>query len=298
MCGGGCYLKKEINNEEIIMLKTVIKASGERESFNEQKLIRSLQKSGADQDSIDVVLGTIRNLPDESTTKKIYQQAFTLLKNRPRGVAARYSTKYALYGFGPAGYPFEKFIGRLFLARGYDVQNNQIVQGFCVSHEIDVIATKHDEHLIVECKFHNRAGIKSNVKVPLYVRARFEDIHKQLEKDQDHHKKFHGIVLVTNTKFTNDAIAYGNCAAVRLLGWSYPQQESLMHLIEKYHMHPITSLTSLNMKQKQILLDQGIVLCSDLEKNRKLLDRIESNPMRKNRILKEAEETCGFAHRD
>jgi len=149
--------------------------------------------------------------------------------------------------------------------------------------------------LLIECKFHNRAGLKSNVKIPLYVKARFEDIRQQRQADSTYNKEFQGIVLVTNTKFTNDAIAYGRCAHVQLLGWSYPPHESLMHLIEKYRIYPITGLSSLTMKQKKMLLDQDIVLCGDIKKNKRLIDRIEPDSLRKNKIVQEAEETCGFA---
>jgi hypothetical protein len=45
-----------------------------------------------------------------------------------------------------------------------------------------------------------------------------------------HATKFHQGWLVTNTRFTGDAIQYGNCAGLKLIGWDYPAEGSLKDL--------------------------------------------------------------------
>jgi len=44
--------------------------------------------------------------------------------------------------------------------------------------------TVDDKHIFVEAKFHNRLGVKTDLKVALYVKARFDDlkmVHKRKE---------------------------------------------------------------------------------------------------------------------
>jgi hypothetical protein len=181
-------------------------------------------------------------------------------------MAARYSIKRGLYQLGPAGFPFEKFVAHIFIKKNYDVLVDQIVPGFCVLHEVDVVATNNHERILIECKFHNIQGPDSNVKVPLYVKARFEDIQKKWESAPAQYKKFDVITLVTNTSFTQDAITYATCANIRLLGWDYPDKENLSDLIQQYRLYPITCLTSLTLYQKAWLIREGLVLYSDIVK--------------------------------
>ena len=59
---------------------------------------------------------------------------------------------------GPSGFPFENFIGHIFRHDGYSTDVGVIMQGNCVTHEVDVLACKDDRCYIVECKYHNQAG--------------------------------------------------------------------------------------------------------------------------------------------
>ena len=77
---------------------------------------------------------------------------------------------------GPSGFPFEKFISKLFEVQKYSVQTGQFVKGKCVTHEIDVIARKENEIVLAECKYRNTQGITVDVKTPLYIHSRFEDV--------------------------------------------------------------------------------------------------------------------------
>ena len=142
----------------------VIKASGESEPFDENKLRHSLRKAGADQQITDKIIHSIQRILFEGiTTEKIYKEAFKQLRQYSNSSAGRYKLKEALLELWSSGYPFEKFIGELLNRLGYQTDTGVIVDGNCVSHEIDVIAEKDDEHFMIECKFHNRKGHKCNV---------------------------------------------------------------------------------------------------------------------------------------
>src|SRR3989344_563958 len=155
----------------------ITKTSGEQELFNESKLQYSLERSGAPSNLAAKIVGrTKRDLRPGAKTTDIYRKAFNLLQKTNHPIAARYSLKKSLIDLGPTGFPFEKIIKEILELKGYRCETDKILQGKCVSHEIDVFAQKNSETIITECKFHNQLGIKTDVKVALYVKARFEDI--------------------------------------------------------------------------------------------------------------------------
>lgn len=275
----------------------VQKASGELEHFDESKLRRSLDSAGADNEIINHIVDRIDEmLYDGITTQKLYREAFRLLKQHSSRSAGRYKLKEALLELGPTGYPFEKFIAELLNRLGYKTQVGQIVEGNCVSHEVDVIAENDDEFFIVECKFHNRKGHKCNVQVPLYIQARFEDIKIKLNhQPKNQSRKFHGWV-VTNTRFTDDARQYSSCIDLRLLSWDYPKNNGLKDLIGRVNLHPVTCLSSLTKNEKQQLLERDIVFCQQLHEEGQLTG-IGINEQKKKQIVKEANEISNFQNK-
>jgi len=117
---------------------------------------------------------------------------------------------------------------------------------------------------MVEAKFHNLPGTKTDVHVSLYTKARFDDL-----------KEKNGLtkaILITNTKMTVDAISYADCVGLNLISWNYPNEENLRDLIEKQNLHPVTQLDSITTAQKKILLENHIVVCKDItDKNLAIL---------------------------
>lgn len=265
------------------------KASGEKELFNEEKIRQSLIKVGADEKLIALVLQVI-NQQQPKTTKEIHNLTIQLLAQYEPAVAGRYNLKRALMELGPAGFSFEQFVAHIFQEEGFHVTTDAILSGFCVDHEVDIIAHKDNNRYMVECKFHNRPGLKCDVKVPLYIQARFEDVRKawKQEKNNEIHKPW----LVTNTKFTSEAIKYGLCINMNLIGWSYPPSNNLAELIDKYGLHPITSLTSLSIRQKKQFIQKGFVLCKDARKQSDLLRQFGYSPHEIEKIINEAERVC------
>jgi hypothetical protein len=248
----------------------IIKASGTQEPFSSEKLRHSLSKSGANEATIENILIEIESkLYDGISTKKIYQAAFNMLKRGTRSNAGRYNLKRAIMALGPSGFPFEKYIAAIFEWQGYKVQTQLFLQGACVTHEIDVLAENETENLLIECKYHNSVGIVSDVKIPLYIHSRYKDVLKNWAKTDK--TKPLNCCVVTNTKFSSDAVKYGACIGLRLLGWDYPNKKSLSSLIDKSGLYPITCLTTLTNKEKEIILANGIVLCTALLQHENVL---------------------------
>ena len=271
----------------------IIKASGEKAPFEIEKVIRSLERAGADKLLVEEIVQDIEKIVYEGmTTKKIYQMAFKILKGKSRVSASKYKLKKALMELGPSGYPFEKFVGGLLNHEGFDTKVGVIVQGNCVQHEVDVIAQKENKHYMIECKYHSDQGRFCNVKIPLYIHSRFLDVQKQWEKQPGHETKFHQGGVYTNTRFTTDATQYGTCVGLMLTSWDYPKGNGLKERIDRSGLHPLTSLTTLTKAEKSKLLDKGIVLCKDINENPSLLEQIGIAKKRQKKILEDSEKLC------
>jgi Holliday junction resolvase-like predicted endonuclease len=267
-------------NKDSILVK---KASGEIEAFSSEKLERSLRLTGASAQLVQRVIDRMRKQAGPGvTSRKLHQMAFQLLRKEARHLAARYSLKRAVMSLGPSGYPFEKFVGALLEKQGFQTEIGVILQGACVTHEVDVVARKGKLRRLVECKYHNREGIKCDVKVPLYVNARSLDL-----KNNTPDQYVHEFWLVTNTKFTSDAIKYGTCVGLKLLSWDFPEGNSLKNQIEREEIHPITCLTSLTKHQKNQLLEKNVVLCHEISNNPERLRKIGLKDRQINRVVKE-----------
>lgn len=241
------------------------KKTGEKVEFEIEKLKQSFRRSEATEIEIEeVTKRLIPMLRDGMSTKNIYQLAYTILKQTSKRVAGRYKLKKAIEELGPEGFPFEILIAELLKTQGYEVQNGVICMGKCVKHEVDVLADSASKRISVECKFHSVSGKKNDVKIALYVHSRFRDLEARWIADGIlENRKMEGW-LVTNTRFSEDAIQYGICSGMKLISWDYPANASLRALIDKSGLHPITSLQSLTKKEKSDLIKKKIVLCSQL----------------------------------
>jgi len=264
----------------------VLKATGIKEPFSEEKLRDSIRRAGIPEVLQTQVLAHVKaKLYENIPSQEVYRHITEFLEKVPRPLVIKYKLKQALMELGPTGYPFEDFVAEVLRAKGYATQIRSILMGNCVSHEIDVIAQKDNERLMVEAKYHNAPGIHTDVHVSLYTKARFEDL-------KDKHQ-FTKPWLFTNTKITPDALTYALCVGLEVTSWSYPQDEGLRDLIDKYRLYPITLLSSLSEPQKQILLDNHVVLTSEILRNESNLDLLELQADKKRAILEEAKLISG-----
>lgn len=266
----------------------VIKGNGERVLFDKEKLKQALASSGAGTGEQELIAKQVEaRIYNGIPTKKIYQMAFDLLKRESHKIAGRYRLKNAIMEMGPTGFPFEVFVGKIFETMGYEVETGVMVQGKCVQHEVDVIARKPGEMIMIECKFHMDSATKSGVQVPLYIHSRFLDVKAAWEEKYGKNIRYQGGV-VTNTRFSDDAISYATCAGLLVISWDYPAETGLKYRIDKTGLQPVTSLISLTKKDKQLLLEKGIVLCSQLDENQPLLREMGFTEIQIRKILTEA----------
>mgnify|MGYP003667786610 CR=1 FL=1 len=263
----------------------IIKSSGKKVKFSISKLKSSLRNSGADEKTVHEIVNTVRDeLYHGISTKEIYNRAFKLLKKKKSVFASKYKLKRAIFELGPTGFPFERFVGAILNYSGYQVEVGKVINGKCVTHEVDIIARKNGEHIVGECKFHSEYGKKCNVKVPLYIFSRYQDILAYYnEKGKSPNQGW----VITNTRFTKDAITYGECVGLTMLSWDYPEKNSLKHRIDRLGLYPITVSTLLTNREKQFLLSRDIVLCRQLLNDVFYLDHLGISEYRKKRILNE-----------
>ena len=266
----------------------VIKADGTKEPYQRKKVLDSITRAGIPKSLQIEVLNKIEaDLHEDITTQQIYKhiEDYLVQSGKPH-LKGRYSLKRAIMQLGPTGYPFEAYIAYVLEAEGYKTRVGLGFDGKCVNHEVDIEALRNNQKIMVECKFHNRVGTKSDVQVALYTKARFDDLSQK-----------HGFtkpMLVTNTKITNDAVDYSKCVGMDVMGWSYPSEGSLRDLVEKHNLFPITTLTSLTASQLQRLLVDNIVLAKQLCEDSEIINRLGLDSHKRDQAIKEAGLICNL----
>ena len=274
----------------------IVKADGSNEIFDPVRLVHSIRRAGAGEHTAERIADTITNtITHGALSKEIYARAFSLLRKEGRPVAARYALRRALLELGPTGHPFEDFISHLYSVEGWKVETRKILQGRCVAHEVDLYASHPEQgvYLAAELKYHNDPGYKTDLKVALYVKSRFEDIFSC-----DAATRLCPIdrgLLVTNTKFTSEAIAYADCAGVELLGWGHPSDNNLFMRMSRAKVFPVTTLTALSRSEKRLLIEQGVIAVDEIVKDRRKLDVLHLSSERVGELIAESEGLLTFS---
>lgn len=268
------------------------KYSGDLVDFDLEKLKNSLKRTQASDDLIQKIVFAVQNkLYDGISTKEIYRMAYKMLNKRiSKSSASRYKLKKAIMELGPTGFPFEKFVAAILREEGFRTEVGIFVKGYCVTHEVDVVAKNERKHFMVECKYHSQQGRVNDVKIPLYIQSRFLDIDKQCKIQEGDNFKFHQGWIFTNTRFSSEAIKYGVCAGLKLVSWDYPENNSLSDQINKHGLFPITSLVTLSKKDKENLLEKDFVLCKDICDNPDILIEAGIDRKKHKKILENAQE--------
>jgi len=272
------------------------KYSGALVDFDLEKLKNSLKRTKADEDLIrKIIIDVQSKLYDGISTKEIYQMAYKMLnKTISKSSASRYKLKKAIMELGPTGFPFEKFVAAILRADGFRAEVGVFVKGYCVLHEVDIVAKNEKKHFMVECKYHNQQGKVNDIKIPLYIQSRFLDIDRQCKIKEGDKFKFHQGWIYTNTRFSSEAVKYGECAGLKLVSWDYPENNSLSDQINKHGLFPITSLVTLSKKDKEKLLEKEFVLCKDICDDPDILIKAGIDRKKHKKILENAKELKEF----
>lgn len=268
-----------------------MKFSGELVEFDLSRLKGSLSKSGASSDVVDDVWEKMKPMVyDGIPTTDLYQLAFRLLKREAHAFAARYSLKRALKDLGPAGYYFEQWVAKLFAHAHYQTITGQILQGNAVTHEVDVVALKDNELLLVECKFRNTEDAKITVTTPMYFLSRVKDFEGREFSFFGKQLAFTAGWLVTNAYLTSDSIRFAEYYDLNLLAWNYPEERSIKRRVDNTGLYPITCLTTITKAEKEVLLKQGCILVKDILESPATLDTLGCAPRKRRRVVQEATE--------
>lgn len=271
----------------------VKKSTEETEPFSVEKLRQSLLSSGATNNEVDTIITKIQpSIYDGISSNEIYRKAFSILKKYNRISASRYSLKRAIFDLGPTGFPFERLVSALLKHHDYTTRVGVVLKGQCVTHEIDVLAEKDGNTYAIECKFHSDPKGVSNVKVPLYINSRFLDIQEQWNKDPKKVSHLKQGWLITNTRFSQDAIDYAKCVGLHLLSWDYPKNNGIRQNVDKFGLYPITTLTNLTKSEKTQLIENEVILVKELFEASSILDKIGISSQRIEGILEEVKNLC------
>ncbi len=262
----------------------LVKTTGELQPFREDKLRRSLARSGVPKRQIDAVVeAVLARLRDGMATSEIYRIAHRLLRHERRDTAARYSLQRAIQRLGPDGFPFEEFLAELWRHEGFATKTGVLMQGRFVRHEVDLVGTRGAEKRLGECKFKAQSDGKVDVKVALYVRARATDLAAT---------GFRRFWLITNGRFTKDALTYGEGSGLTMLSWDHPKGDGLRERIDRAGLHPVTALTSLHKQEQVALLRKGVVLCQTLRTRPGLVGELGLSSGRAEQLWREIEGLC------
>jgi hypothetical protein len=274
---------------------SILKASGQPEDFDISKLVNSLIRAGAPADVAEEIAREVATkiLPS-MRTKEIYRMAKKLLRRYNVATGMRYSLKKAISDLGPSGYPFERYVARILKEHGYSVEVGRVIEGYCVTHEVDVLAKNGDKHFVIECKYHSNGGKPTDVKVALYIHSRFNDIKKAFELAPGHKQEVHQGWLVTNTRCTTDAIRYAECVGLRIISWRYPRTGSLEKMIEEKRLYPVTVLPSARRKFLEVLFRNDFILAQDIADSDEefFLRKSGIDPKTARALKREADQIC------
>lgn len=273
----------------------ITKQNGEKELFNPKSLKGSLARSGANDSELEQVYELVtQDIYDGIGTKELYGRAFTALKKIRNSFAARYSLKAAIADLGPEGFFFEKWMAKIFQKQGFDAITSQTLPGEAVSHEIDIVASKHDELLLCECKFRNDHESKISVPVAMAFLSRYNDLKAKTFSFFAKELKPTAGVLITNAYFTTDSITFAEHYDLQLISWNYPPENNLKSFADRLGMYPITSLTTIDDEKKKMLLNKNCLLVKEIVDNPVLLEHFNFSEELQNEILDEARELCEY----
>ena len=226
------------------MKTKIVKRTGEAELFDPEKLCSSIIKAGASENLTQQVCSIVSDSIDSGmSTEKIFNLTRRYLMEFDPGLAAIYSLDRGLSALGPSGFIFEQYVSAMFTEMGYKSSTSHYVQGEAVQHEVDVVAEKGNVVFVVEAKYRNDFKSKTHINQVMYADARIQDIQRRARQDGDTREYY--MWVVTNTRFTDNAINYVSKRDVQLLGWDFPKYINLKKIAYEKKLWPVTVLPSI-----------------------------------------------------
>jgi hypothetical protein len=241
----------------------VTKANGSKQPYDREKIIQTCLRLGASHEvAIRIEQQVSRRLYDGINTRKILQIIFTLIRKQKPAVKHLFDLRRGI-SLMQSKPEFEVFVRVLLAHSGFEVQPNAILRGLCGEHEVDAIATKDGLTYLVEAKHHVNYHALTGLDESRIARAIIEDV------TEGYAKGLTGIridkaLIVTNTRFSDHAIAYGHCRNILQVGWTSPENNGLRETIQKYRLYPLSCLRGISTETRLRLVNVGIVLIKQL----------------------------------
>jgi hypothetical protein len=265
---------KKKSNQNLNNKIEVIKYNGEKEPFSINKVYNSALRAGASFSLAKQISIKIENeIYPNIKTSEIFEKVKKELRNQNSQLSIKFSLKEGIRKLGPEGFLFETFIRKILSNYCLKIREGRIISGKGSKYELDFLAEKNDKFYAGECKYRNKSNCVIDINVCLKSFAILEDIKDNvIFKDKELYS-----FIVTNSRFTNEAIKYSTCKGIKLLGWKYPEKRGLEKLIEEKKLYPATILPSLHGKLIHVFEKEGIVLAKevldiDIEKFSKTLN--------------------------
>lgn len=241
----------------------IIKSTGELVEFDTDKIRGTLSRAGATLEMIERILKRVTGrVTEKMTTRQLFSLIRRELRKEGRHLAHRYGLRTALLKLGPAGFKFEFYVASILNAYRYKAQvpTHDLI-GLCVNHEVDVIARKDNHNIVIEAKFRNKFEDMVKLKDAMATWARFQDLCEGYEANKKC-PHFDEVWIVTNGKFTEQALQYGLCKGIIMIGWS--NGDSLAKLVDHATLYPITVLDDLHHWELDRFAAQGLMLCREV----------------------------------
>ena len=265
----------------------IVKMNGQMDEFSREKAVRSCERAGASPELCGQIVDYLeKKVYSGMHTREILNIIHSMLKEGDKNSAVRYGLKEAISKQDPEFHEFEFFVARLLRHEGYKTQRSPepMVEGHCIEHEIDVVATRGAEIAIVECKHHYRDHTFTGLDVPMRQWARLDDIVAGYRGKRKNSINATCAWVVTNTKYSEHARRYARCRAVKLIGWNYPREGGLNKMIEKHHAYPLT-MAGLSRAEREKLVGSGIFNVLDfLDADAVLLGKLGFDELRARRV--------------
>lgn len=266
----------------------IIKGDGSNVEFDPMKIRASLERTGAEQSTIDRVTDKVEDqVRDGMTTKQIYDIVHKELKKENTCIACRYNLRGAILRFGPTGFLFEQYVASILRAHGYEAQvPDGEFEGACVRHEIDGVAEKNGKRIMIEAKFRRKYHDNVNLKDTMATWSRFVDLVDGAAAGKGPH--FDEVWIVTNAKFSDRAYKFGTCKGMKMIGWNLPKEKSFASMVDEEKLYPITVLDELSNEEIEDLSIAGTTLCKELIETPadELSERTGIHPGRTEEIVK------------
>lgn len=240
----------------------VTKADGSRQLYDREKIIKTCLRMGATPQIASEVAEKIEDrLYEGISTDKILQTIFRLMSTYKPGVRHFLDLRKGL-SLMSSKPEFEMFVQIILAHNGYEVSPNQLLKGKCVEHEVDAIARKDGKTFFVEAKHHFNYHALTGLDESRIARAVLEDVTEGFAVGRND-LRIDGAIIVTNTKFSEQAKRYGECRNILQIGWSSPENRGLQTMIDG-KLYPLSCLKGLRSETRDSLVNSGIVLMKQL----------------------------------